>query len=375
MASHGIPRVSATATALGRSEPAKEKERTQIAQYQALEHGVVDRIKAQDYSAATLHATSALLARNPEYYTIWNYRRLVLQDAIATELAPQTGDGTATQQDEDAAAKASLTLPQQEISLLLTEDLHFLIPLLKQYPKCYWIWNHRAWLLATATTHLPTAKAVELWQGEMALVTKMLALDSRNFHGWGYRRTAVGALEELRGSMVEPEFAYTTKMIGANLSNFSAWHNRSQLIPRLLSERLAGHEERKAMLDSELELITRALYTDPYDQSLWFYHQYLMSTLDPSNKQTVAILQPCTTEDRVRYLEQETESVKEMLDGAEDCKYIYQALLEYSGMHLEINDVEAVSTMEERKGWLGELRKIDPLREGRWRDLERKMGL
>lgn len=303
----------------------------------------------------------------------------MLQDAISKELIPEH-DTTKTQQVEDAditaAQKAGLTLAQQEIALLLQEDLRFLIPLLKQYPKCYWIWNHRSWLLATATKHLPTSSAVELWQGEMGLVTKMLALDSRNFHGWGYRRTAVAALEGLGGkSLVEPEFEYTTKMIRANLSNFSAWHNRGQLIPRLLRERRSTNEDRRKLFEGEFELITTALYTDPYDQSLWFYHQYLMSTLDQANKHSVSILEPCSNAERLQYLEQELDSIREMLDGAEDCKYIYQALLEYSQRYLEVDAGNKKVTTAEMKGWLEELKKIDPVRQGRWVDLESKLKL
>ena len=84
----------------------------------------------------------------------------------------------------------------------------------------------------------------------------MLSLDSRNFHGWGYRRTVVSALEsnalkaeDSPTSMIETEFDYTTKMINSNLSNFSAWHNRSKLIPRLLDERGADHQARRKFLD------------------------------------------------------------------------------------------------------------------------------
>ena len=259
---------------------------------------------------------------------------------------------------------------------MIKEDLQFLIPLLKQFPKCYWIWNHRSWLLSTATSHLPTHTTVQLWQGELGLVSKMLALDSRNFHGWGYRRQVVEEIQRLSGqSMAEQEFEYTTKMIRTNLSNFSAWHYRSQLIPRLLSERKSGSEDRKKMLDDEFELITRALYTDPYDQSLWFYHQYLMSTLDTSNHQSVSILDPCTNGDRLRYLEQELDNVKDMLDGAEDCKYIYQALLEYSQRYLEVETGNKTVTTMDMKEWLDELRKIDPLREGRWADLGKTLDL
>jgi geranylgeranyl transferase type-2 subunit alpha len=267
--------------------------------------------------------------------------------------------------------------------MLIKEDLQFLIPLIKQYPKCYWIWNHRSWLLATATEHLPAKTAVQLWQGELALDGKMLALDSRNFHAWDYRRKIVSELERLSNkSMVEPEFEYTTKMIQSNLSNFSAWHNRSQLIPRLLDERSASAEDRKKLFDGEFELITTALYTDPYDQSLWSYHQYLMSTLDPQSPtnsadyaRNTAVLSPVSNADRLAYLEQELDSIKEMLDGAEDCKYIYQALLEYSGRYLDVDAGNKMITTKEMTAWLTELRKLDPLREGRWRDMEVKMQL
>lgn len=83
---------------------------------------------------------------------------------------------------------------------------------------------------------------------------KMLVKDSRNFHGWGYRRKVVAELEssKLDGqSMAETEFEYTTRMIHGDkgLSNFSAWHRRSKLIPRLLDERNADDTARRQFLD------------------------------------------------------------------------------------------------------------------------------
>lgn len=87
-------------------------------------------------------------------------------------------------------------------------------------------------------------------------MSKMLVIDSRNFHGWGYRRKVVSELEspELEGtSMAESEFAYTTKMLSSSkdgLKNFSAWHHRSKLIPRLLNERKADDVTRRKFLDA-----------------------------------------------------------------------------------------------------------------------------
>jgi geranylgeranyl transferase type-2 subunit alpha len=140
---------------------------------------------------------------------------------------------------------------------LIKSDLDFIFPLMVEYPKCYWIWNYRLWLLHEANERLETEIARDLWNRELVLVGKMLTRDSRNFHGWAYRRGVVAQLEssKLQGkSMVESEFEYTTKMVKAHLSNFSAWHYRSKLIPRLLAERGANELERREFLDNGLSM-------------------------------------------------------------------------------------------------------------------------
>lgn len=178
-----------------------------------------------------------MLGQNPEYYTIWNYRRRVLQHEFSQ---------VASNNSNDAAV--------EQIASLIKSDLQFLIPLLRSFPKCYWIWNYRLWILDEAKRLLPLPLARRFWQEELALVGKMLNLDSRNFHGWGYRHFVVESLENLAPeeeptSMASEEFAYAKKMISTNLSNFSAWHYRTKLIQRLLAEKSASDEERKRMLD------------------------------------------------------------------------------------------------------------------------------
>lgn len=78
-------------------------------------------------------------------------------------------------------------------------------------------------------------------------------------------------------------------MIESNLSNFSAWHNRSQLILRILNERGASDKMRAALLTEELGFVRSGLDVGPEDQSLWFYHQFLMSqTVNHKGQHTIA---------------------------------------------------------------------------------------
>lgn len=52
-----------------------------------------------------------------------------------------------------------------------------------------------------------------------------------------------------------------------------------------------------------------------------------MCCFDPSVSNTT-MTPNLTDSERLEYLRQEVDAIQEMLDGAEDCKYIYQALID-----------------------------------------------
>ncbi|KAJ5777536.1 hypothetical protein N7520_000782 [Penicillium odoratum] len=354
MASHGVRRFKP----VEKTPEERQQELQKIEDYRSLEREVSEKVAAQDHTSETLKKISELLNRNPEYYTIWNHRRQVMRQQFS-----DAGD--------DTEEKST-----QPILQLIKNDLMFLIPLLRSFPKCYWIWNYRLWLLDEARRLLALPEARQLWQEEFFLVGKMLTLDSRNFHGWGYRRLVVEALKELGTpeeamSMTQKEFEYAKKMIGANLSNFSAWHYRTKLIQRLLDEQAATDDERKTMLDEELSLIHQALI-DPYDQSVWFYHQNLLSVFDPATADRT-MAPNLTTSERLEYLRQEIENIQEIIDGAEDCKYIYQALIECTMLVSKVTGSLSSQDRNQILSWLSELKQLDPLRERRWLDFERAL--
>lgn len=300
-----------------------------------------------------------MLNLNPEYYTIWNYRRRVIEQIL---------------QNVD---------PKRSHELLQV-DLRFLLPLLIKFPKCYWIWNHRSWLLQECSKRSHHSSAKAIWTQELGLVGKMLTRDNRNFHGWGYRRVVVDELRKFdeavdpssqsqtkAPTMTETEFEYTTKMIKTNLSNFSAWHYRSKLIPRLLDERKADDQARRKLFDDDLSLIKSALFTDPYDQSLWFYHQLLMTELCSVKPAFVKF----DNADRCAYLEVEIDDIRDLLEDTTDCKLIYQHLLLYASQYVEIEAGNKSFTTLDMRSWLSTLRALDPLREGRWKDLAASLSL
>ncbi|KAI5295674.1 Rab geranylgeranyltransferase [Ascosphaera acerosa] len=423
MASHGIPRATAAEEV---PETARLREQEKIKSYRELVRQVQEQRSKRDYSQDALDNVSRLLTRNPEFYTIWNIRREILQAQISRladgAAAATAAAAAAAGADGDAKAATPTSTPQQLIQQILESDMRFIFPLLKKSPKCYWIWNHRVWLLEQTTTYLPLEDSLAFWAQELVLVGKMLSLDNRNFHGWGYRRKVVAEIERLRAlrataqgpagelyadssverqtggdcqamsSMARDELAYTTAMVKLNLSNFSAWHSRMRTIVRLLAEEDASDEARKQMFESELDLVHRALI-DPYDQSLWFYHQNLMCNLLPTTQQSgdaglqnLLIAPRLSTAMKAKYLEAELEELRDILDSANDCKWVYLALIDVrkalwktrgQGRDIEAetgkakpDDGEEVAVRDDITQWLAAVKRLDPLRKARWEEME-----
>ncbi|KAI1406784.1 protein prenylyltransferase [Hypoxylon sp. FL1857] len=405
MESHGAARTSRIA----RTEEQRQQDLIKISKYRELEDSIRAQVSANNYDAPLFQLTSKLLRLNPEYYTIWNVRRRCLISGLLSapsggsspsKVSPSTSQNDTTNRSSDySSLLSSDPTPRGRDSPtagkngtiadgkgreevdgdvdILKSELAFTIPLLLEYPKCYWIWKYRKWLLEQATSRLPVTAARKIWEAELALASKMLTKDRRNFHAWGYRRYVVAALESptLGGrSMVEDEFAYTTKMIHADLSNFSAWHNRSQLILRLLEERGANDAARRMFLDEELDNIQEALNVGPEDQSLWYYHQYMISqVVSYAGRPTIA--PALTVAERVAYVKREIDWIKDLLEDYADTKWIYEALLEYTialkslakhgGEHVQIEDPSK---------WLAKVRTLDPMRAGRWDDVGKQLG-
>lgn len=118
--------------------------------------------KSKDYSNEAFELTTQFLQLNPEFYTVWNYRRLIMLNGIFPGSSPE------------------------EINTILSTDLNMTTVALKAHPKVYWLWNHRAWCLQNVPDG-PGTEAIERWgwkkknwDREMIMVEKMLDVDARN---------------------------------------------------------------------------------------------------------------------------------------------------------------------------------------------------
>lgn len=117
------------------------------------------------------------------------------------------------------------------------------------------------------------------------------------------------------------------------------------------------------------------LNVGPEDQSLWYYHQYLMLNVgeNPSGR---AIAPEMTVDERAECIAQEIENIKDLLEDYEDVKWIYQSLLEYTLLRHQLAKTSlSPEEKNELESWLAKIRGLDQQRSGRWTELANELKL
>jgi geranylgeranyl transferase type-2 subunit alpha len=79
--------------------------------------------------------------------------------------------------------------------------------------------------------------------------------------------------------------------------------------------------------------------------------------------------------EKVDSLRSEILKILEMLDGAEDFKWIYQSLIQLSMCYRDLSGSWLDETNSSHlQRWMNELEILDPLRKGRWKDIRKTIS-
>ncbi|OMO50776.1 Double-stranded RNA-binding protein [Corchorus capsularis] len=230
---HGRPRKAAKPEDEAASAAKAQKLRALQEQFFSYHHNKI-------YTKEAVEISAKLLEINPESYTAWNYRKLAVEYHLSQ---PESNPDS--------------------VKSILDDELRVVESALRQNFKSYGAWHHRKWVLGKGHSSI---------DHELRLLDKFQKADSRNFHAWNYRRFVA----QLMNRSEQDELKYTEDMIYTNFSNYSAWHNRSVLLSSLLEKKAEGFPSKEKVLPEEYEFIHQAIFTDPDDQSGWFYHLWLL---------------------------------------------------------------------------------------------------
>lgn len=271
-------------------------------------------------SAESLDLTAKMLKTNPDIYSLWNYRREILK-----ELHNAIGLSDTT----------SSPIPATSGSSILAPELHLSAECIKKNPKSYGAWHHRKWMISRIECDI---------NSELALCAEFLRADQRNFHCWNYRRFVVS----LENVSPQSEFDFAGQKIRENFSNYSAFHHRSVMIQSLD----VSHFDR-SFVESEFRIVENAVFTEPDDQSAWWYYEFLLQWMQKHLQ----------SNDIVDILLQQKSSMMSLLEIEEKCKWPRLALVSMISLLLQRRDDRIIaSDLQCQRGeLLARLKEIDGL--------------
>ena len=370
------------------------------ATYSELSKVLLLRRKNDVKCSETLELTAKMLRSNPDFYTLWNYRKdIIVQQCLDGDIP--LAAAMAHKGDRSFAVPLAAGEAMLQVELGLTADA------IRKNPKCYGAWYHRQWMITYFEFHL---------KAELGLCAALLMTDQRNFHCWNYRRhITLGlspgggggggggegdgvylgsagsgkSIDEGQGrhmaATVSSEFQFSTDKLNENFSNYSAFHHRSVCIQCLPSPSLSPSF--RALMSTELSLVENAIFTEPDDQSAWWYRRFLFAWLLERAKAAVAGGKGSGSVDDigdflrwiVALVGEQVVLLEGLLKAEEGCKWAMDAIVGMVRMLLDLKRLAGPALAEEidpdllarRSELLAQLEEVDPHRRLRYQALLR----
>jgi protein farnesyltransferase/geranylgeranyltransferase type-1 subunit alpha len=181
---------------------------------------------SDERSPRALLLTKEAIHMNPGNYTVWHFRRQILE-ALSEDL---------------------------------NKELEFVGRIAKANSKNYQIWHHRRWVAEKLGS--------DVTMKELKFTQKILSIDAKHYHAWSHRQWVLQAL----GGW-EHELDYCAQLLEEDIFNNSTWNQRYFVVTR--SPLLGGLE---ATRDSEVKYTIDAILATPENESSWRYLRGLYKT-------------------------------------------------------------------------------------------------
>lgn len=172
-------------------------------------------LKSDERSERAFNLTTDCAALNPANYTVWYYRRILIQDL-------------------------KKDIPQ---------EMDFMENVIADHPKNYQVWHHRRVLVELGGDP----------QNEKRFTERILEMDAKNYHAWQHRQWFLGHFKNW-----ENEVEFTDSLITADVRNNSAWNHRYYVISRT-----SGFTEE--VINQEVHFTLKKIILAPNNESPWNY--------------------------------------------------------------------------------------------------------
>ncbi len=358
------------------------------------------QINASDFIKQEQILTQTALQRNPKAYGTWLHRKWSLRKFIEMVFSL----GRDSEKEEITQGLLSTCIQVFKGELMLCSEF------LTLDERNFHCWNYRRYIVSTLAI-LTCVERSNITNDIHCVIDgewKFLNLEDNHSKETPVigpqltnARSTSNSLQSLcykNGKEVfqilQKEWEFTSEKVYQNFSNGSAFHYRSKLLPlisyynnseELISADLTQKKTRSDWVQEELELIRNAIFTEPDDQTSWWYFRFIIAWANPltasvdESESTSKDEKEDLLEQYMQMLYEEWTSIQELVETEDgQCKWgilgLYMIATTFNELQMSgvdgANEYEGESWLELSTSYLDDLIELDPDRKHRYEKMK-----